>query len=177
MPFNTLPKKLALPVVMAGMAISYPAMAADDSNTAAAKALNTYLANTKNMTASFTQTTSGSSKSLSAGKFSGSMMVKRPNKFRWETKSPSEQLIVANGSSLWIYDKDLSQATKQNVDSQIGNTPALLLSGDPAKKPLFELLFTTITVTGPGVDKNSTTEPIKANNTVTSIIFHHSFWN
>jgi outer membrane lipoprotein carrier protein len=34
---------------------------------------------------------------------------------------------------MWVYDKDLEQATKQNVDSQVGNTPALLLSGDPSK--------------------------------------------
>lgn len=130
-------KKLALSAIaITSMVIGYPAVAnddADDSNTAAAKALNSHLANTKTMTAHFTQTTSGNSKSLSAGKFSGSMSIKRPNKFRWETKSPSEQLVVANGSHLWIYDKDLAQATKQNVDSQIGNTPALLLSGDPAK--------------------------------------------
>ena len=112
---------------MAAMTQSANAAAAD--NLVAAQRLNKLLTNTKSMSASFTQTTKGASN----GTFKGTMSVQRPNNFRWETKSPSEQLIVANGNSLWIYDKDLEQATKQNVDNQVGNTPALLLSGDPSK--------------------------------------------
>lgn len=61
------------------------------------------------------------------------MGVQRQNQFRWETKSPAEQLIVANGNTMWIYDKDLQQATRQSVGSQIGEVPALLLSGDPGQ--------------------------------------------
>ena len=61
------------------------------------------------------------------------MGVQRQNQFRWETKSPAEQLIVANGNTMWIYDKDLQQATRQSVGSQIGEVPALLLSGDPSQ--------------------------------------------
>ncbi|MGO2506348.1 MAG: outer membrane lipoprotein chaperone LolA [Psychrobacter alimentarius] len=111
------------------MALTQSATAAPADNLTAAKRLNKLLTNTKSMTANFSQTTKGAS----SGTFSGAMNVQRPNNFRWETKSPSEQLIVANGNSMWIYDKDLEQATKQNVDSQVGNTPALLLSGDPSK--------------------------------------------
>ena len=111
------------------VALTQTAQAAPATNIVAAQRLNKLLANTKSMTADFNQTTKGATN----GSFKGSMSVQRPNNFRWETKSPSEQLIVANGSSLWIYDKDLEQATKQNVDNQVGNTPALLLSGDPSK--------------------------------------------
>ncbi|WP_350561085.1 outer membrane lipoprotein chaperone LolA [Psychrobacter sp. CAL346-MNA-CIBAN-0220] len=111
------------------MALSQSANAAPATNLVAAQRLNKLLTNTKSMTANFTQTTKGAS----SGTFKGAMSVQRPNNFRWETKSPSEQLIVANGSSMWVYDKDLEQATKQGVDSQVGNTPALLLSGDPSK--------------------------------------------
>ena len=111
------------------MALTQSATAAPASNLVAAQRLNKLLTNTKAMTANFSQTTKGAN----SGTFKGSMTVQRPNNFRWETTSPSEQLIVANGSSLWIYDKDLQQATKQAVDSQVGNTPALLLSGDPSK--------------------------------------------
>ncbi|ALF59198.1 outer membrane lipoprotein chaperone LolA [Psychrobacter urativorans] len=111
------------------VALTQTAQAAPATNIVAAQRLNKLLANTKSMTANFTQTTTGAS----SGTFKGVMSVQRPNNFRWETKSPSEQLIVANGSSLWIFDKDLEQATKQNVDNQVGNTPALLLSGDPSK--------------------------------------------
>ena len=111
------------------MALTQSATAAPADNLTAAKRLNKLLTNTKSMTANFSQTTKGAN----SGTFKGTMSVQRPNNFRWETKSPSEQLIVANGSSMWIYDKDLEQVTKQNVDSQVGNTPALLLSGDPSK--------------------------------------------
>lgn len=111
------------------MAVSQSANAAAADNITAAKRLNSLLANTKSMSANFTQTTKGAK----SGTFKGSMSVQRPSSFRWETKSPSEQLIVASGNTLWVYDKDLEQATKQSVDNQIGNTPALLLSGDPSK--------------------------------------------
>jgi len=111
------------------IALTQSATAAPADNLVAAKRLNKLFTNTKSMTANFTQTTKGATN----GTFKGSMSVQRPNNFRWETKSPSEQLIVANGNSMWIYDKDLEQATKQGVDSQVGNTPALLLSGDPSK--------------------------------------------
>ncbi|TXD97447.1 outer membrane lipoprotein chaperone LolA [Psychrobacter frigidicola] len=116
---------IAAPMVV----LTQTAQAAPATNIVAAQRLNKLLTTTKSMTANFTQTTKGAS----SGTFKGSMSVQRPNNFRWETKSPSEQLIVANGSSMWIYDKDLEQATKQSVDSQVGNTPALLLSGDPSK--------------------------------------------
>lgn len=116
---------IAAPMVV----MTQTAQAAPATNLVAAQRLNKLLSNTKSMTANFTQTTKGASN----GTFKGSMSVQRPNNFRWETTSPSEQLIVANGSSLWIFDKDLEQATKQSVDNQVGNTPALLLSGDPSK--------------------------------------------
>lgn len=61
--------------------------------------------------------------------YSGVMQVKRPGQFRWQTTSPMQQLIVTNGQTVWIYDPDLEQATRQQMDSQVGNTPALLLSG------------------------------------------------
>lgn len=132
---GSLVTSMSVAVPMVAMSQTANAKAAD--NLTAAKRLNQLLTNTKSMTASFSQTTKGASGSSkmggSNGTFSGVMSVQRPNNFRWETKSPSEQLIVANGSSLWIYDKDLEQATKQSVDTQVGNTPALLLSGDPNK--------------------------------------------
>ena len=140
---------MSVAVPMVAMTQTASAKAAD--NLTAAKRLNKLLTNTKSMTASFTQNTKGASSgqlSSGNGNFSGVMSVQRPNNFRWETKSPSEQLIVANGSSLWIYDKDLEQATKQNVDAQIGNTPALLLSGDPNK------IDQNFKITQPYADKN-----------------------
>ena len=80
---------LGVAVPMVGL--SQTAQAAPATNLVAAQRLNKLLSNTKSMTANFTQTTKGASN----GTFKGSMSVQRPNNFRWETTSPSEQLIVA----------------------------------------------------------------------------------
>lgn len=123
--------KAALAVTTASV-VAVPLMttsahAATVSQADATKSLNRLLGNVKSMSANFSQKTRAGNKTSN---FSGTMSVQRPNQFRWETKSPAEQLIVANGSTLWIYDKDLQQVTKQSVNNQVGETPALLLSGD-----------------------------------------------
>lgn len=97
------------------------------SEAVAVKNLSQLLKNTRSMTANFNQTTKAGNKTQT---FSGTMAVARPNQFRWQTTSPADQLIVASGSTMWVYDKDLQQATKQSTNNQVGDTPALLLSGD-----------------------------------------------
>lgn len=57
----------------------------------------------------------------------GKMALKRPGLFRWETISPNQQLIIADGKNIWIDDKDLAQVTKQKQHSA-HHTPGLLLS-------------------------------------------------
>ncbi|MBX9586909.1 MAG: outer membrane lipoprotein chaperone LolA [Gammaproteobacteria bacterium] len=66
---------------------------------------------------------------------SGTMAIQRPGKFRWETQKPNEQILIADGSLLWIYDVDLEQATKQKVDTTDSNSPALFLSGNVVDIP------------------------------------------
>ncbi len=133
----SLATKIALLVALMGL--SSVAFANPTAN------LNKLLTNTKSMTASFSQTTKGGTSSQT---FSGVMSVQRPNQFRWETKSPAEQLIVANGSTLWIYDKDLAQVTRQSTSNQVGETPALLLSGNP------DQIAKSFTVTQPKAGTN-----------------------
>ena len=60
---------------------------------------------------------------------SGKLALQRPGKFRWDYLIPYEQLIVADGKKLWIYDADLEQVTVKHMDKALGNTPAMLLSG------------------------------------------------
>ncbi|MAR92803.1 MAG: outer membrane lipoprotein chaperone LolA [Pseudomonadota bacterium] len=63
----------------------------------------------------------------------GTLWIQRPGQFRWDTNDPFPQQIVSDGKELRIYDPDLEQATIKKLDQQVGNTPALLLSGDPSK--------------------------------------------
>ena len=60
---------------------------------------------------------------------SGTMALSRPGRFRWQTQKPMEQLVVADGKRLWIYDVDLEQVSVQKQEKKVGGTAALFLSG------------------------------------------------
>jgi len=59
---------------------------------------------------------------------SGIFQLQRPGKFRWDYTKPYEQLIIADGRKLWVYDADLEQVTVKKQETALGNTPALLLT-------------------------------------------------
>jgi outer membrane lipoprotein carrier protein len=60
---------------------------------------------------------------------SGTLAIRRPNRFRWDYREPNEQVIVADGSRIWLYDADLEQVTVRKLDDTLSATPAMLLSG------------------------------------------------
>lgn len=60
---------------------------------------------------------------------SGTFALQRPGKFRWDYAMPFEQLIVADGKKVWIYDVELEQVTVKPLQAALGSTPAALLSG------------------------------------------------
>ena len=83
--------------------------------------------------AQFTQTVTspdGAKKKTSSGSFEFS----RPNRFRFAYVKPFEQLIVADGQKVWIYDADLNQASSRKFSSALGATPAALLAGGSLDK-------------------------------------------
>lgn len=107
---------------------------ADDK---AAANLVALLGKVNSMSADFSQTIKGN-KTISfaggtTGNMTGSMTMARPNKFRWEVKKPDSQLIVVNGDTAWIYDKDLPQIIRQSSKDRLGESPTLLLSSNPAQ--------------------------------------------
>jgi outer membrane lipoprotein carrier protein len=69
---------------------------------------------------------------------SGSFEFARPNRFRFAYTKPFEQLIVADGSKVWIYDRDLNQASSRKLTQALGATPAALLAGGSLERD-FEL--------------------------------------
>ena len=60
----------------------------------------------------------------------GTLAFSRPGKFRWNYVKPYAQLIVGDGSKVWIYDEDLKQVTVKKLDQALGSTPAALLAGN-----------------------------------------------
>jgi outer membrane lipoprotein carrier protein len=59
----------------------------------------------------------------------GDLAIRRPNQLRWYTNAPTQQLIVADGEKLWIYDIDLEQVTIESVQRLVSSGPAMLLTG------------------------------------------------
>jgi outer membrane lipoprotein carrier protein len=60
---------------------------------------------------------------------SGTLAISRPDRFRWDYRKPYQQVIVADGTRIWIYDSDLEQVTVRKLDETLSATPAMLLSG------------------------------------------------
>jgi len=85
-------------------------------------------ASTKTATASFEQQAYDRSGHV-VDRSSGTFAFARPGKFRWAYEKPHKQLLVADGSKLWIYDPDLQQVTVKRIDRAISSTPAALLAG------------------------------------------------
>jgi outer membrane lipoprotein carrier protein len=111
-------------------------------------ALDRYLNGLESLTTAFTQTVTDShGAQVEAG--SGQLLVQRPGKFRWDyapkgaaakPSSPGDgaapargQLLVADGTNLWFYDRELAQVTVKPVESALSSTPIILLSGSSAQ--------------------------------------------
>src|SRR5580704_17399051 len=69
----------------------------------------------------------------------GKLSLQKPGKFRWDYSEPSEQLILADGTQIWFYDKDLQQANVRDRDASLANTPAVLLSGGASLSSQFDV--------------------------------------
>jgi len=81
----------------------------------------------RTMSASFTQSVNANKRIVSRS--NGTMALSRPGRFRWQTIKPMEQLVIADGEHLWIYDVALEQVTVKKQDKGLGGTAALFLSG------------------------------------------------
>ena len=90
--------------------------------------LHAFIEQTRSAKADFTQEVIDSNGSVQQ-QASGTVQFQRPGKFRWTYDKPYEQVIVGDGEKLWIYDKDLNQVTRRNLDKAIGSSPAALLAG------------------------------------------------
>ena len=60
----------------------------------------------------------------------GTLAFSRPGRFRWTYVKPYAQLIVGDGTRVWVYDEDLKQVTVRRVDQALTSTPAALLAGN-----------------------------------------------
>jgi outer membrane lipoprotein carrier protein len=90
--------------------------------------LKNYLRETQSASAHFTQVVYDRNM-RKLQETSGTMHFARPGRIRWAYEKPYEQLIVGDGTKLWVYDKDLNQVTVKAIGQAIGGSPAALLAG------------------------------------------------
>ncbi len=108
--------------------LAWALLASAPARADAVDALKSFVREVKTGRASFTQTVT----SPDGGKTktsSGSFEFSRPDRFRFAYTKPFEQLIVADGQKVWIYDADLNQVSSRNMSQALGATPAALLAG------------------------------------------------
>jgi outer membrane lipoprotein carrier protein len=97
-------------------------------------ALENFIKNARSGRAEFTQVVTGPAKDGQAARSktsTGTFEFQRPNRFRFTYRKPFEQLIVADGKTLWLYDVDLNQVTSQSQSKVLGATPAAVLAASP----------------------------------------------
>ena len=70
---------------------------------------------------------------------SGQFVFQRPGKFRWTYEKPYDQLIVADGQRLVMFDKDLNQVTIRKLQASLPSSPASILFGSNEFDKEFEV--------------------------------------
>lgn len=88
--------------------------------------LQRFLANLTTMQAQFEQTVV--TPDGESYRSSGTLYLHRPGRLRWEYLRPVEQLIVADGSRVWLFDKELDQISHRSQSAVLEGTPAQLFS-------------------------------------------------
>jgi outer membrane lipoprotein carrier protein len=107
------------------------ASAADDSPATTQESVarvQAYLGSLETLSAEFVQVVRNRQGQISS-RATGTLSISRPDRFRWDYREPYVQTIVADGRKLWLYDSDLDQVTVRALESGLGSTPAMLLSG------------------------------------------------
>jgi outer membrane lipoprotein carrier protein len=106
------------------------ALLVNDASAAALDQFKSFVAGTKSARGDFTQTQVRKSASGKAAPVStGTFVFARPGKFIWTYQKPYEQVLQADGETLYLYDKDLNQVTTKKLGNALGSSPAAILFG------------------------------------------------
>ena len=118
--FSSLRRSLAA-LVLAALPASAPV--ADGSG----QVLTDYLKGLDTLSADFEQVSFNAGHTAMA-ESSGVFYLKRPGQFRWEYRKPGEQIILADGKRVYVYDVELEQVSHQDQAKALAGTPAMLLA-------------------------------------------------
>jgi outer membrane lipoprotein carrier protein len=112
-------------------------LSARGAEAATLEQLRSFVRDTQTMRATFTQVVSDAS-GRRVAQASGEFEISRPGRFRWAVDNPYKQLLVGDGTRVWIYDEDLNQVVVRNNDRALGTTPAALLAGKEEVERAFD---------------------------------------
>lgn len=116
--------RLAFALFTAALLMGAGACAAADTARARLDAFATGL---HSLTGNFQQTLTdinGSASKVSAG----TLALEAPRQFRWNTTTPYQQTIVADGSRVWMYDPELEQVTVRVQSTEEAHSPLTVLT-------------------------------------------------
>jgi outer membrane lipoprotein carrier protein len=110
-------------VAMLGLSLSLPLHAAESARAR----MEAFAEGLISVSAEFEQSVTGAKGSRGEPSV-GTLALKAPRLFRWETKTPFEQLIVADSARVWIYDPDLEQVSVRNQSFEEAHSPLTVLT-------------------------------------------------
>ena len=126
-------------ILLLSVLVSTDDVAADKKVSTGETYLENFLENTQTLEANFQQTLRAHDGEI-LQQTEGEFYLNRPAKFRWNYKSPYEQIIVSDGERIWIYDVDLQQVTVQKQSSGLPATPMALLEDSSKLHKNFNVL-------------------------------------
>jgi len=130
-------KKLNLTTLIAASTL---ALLANTASAAALDQFKSFVAGTKSARGDFIQTQlRKSSTGKVAPPSTGTFVFARPGKFIWTYQKPYEQVLQADGDTLYLYDKDLNQVTTRKLGNALGSSPAAILFGSNDLEKNFSL--------------------------------------
>ena len=107
------------------------ALFASTASAGARQELETFTRGLKGLEGQFTQRVSDASGRVKEHS-SGRVALSAPRQFRWEYAKPYQQLIVADGKKVWVFDPDLEQVTVRAQGHEEQNSPLVALI-DPTR--------------------------------------------
>lgn len=112
---------------------------AAQAHAAAVDQLRSFLNDTASARGEFVQRVSARTGASTPAVSSGRFEFQRPGRFRWSYEKPYEQLIVADGQKLVLFDKDLNQVTIRKLQASLPSSPASILFGSNDFEREFEV--------------------------------------
>lgn len=89
--------------------------------------LDAFAKGLQSLRGNFSQTVLDSHGNITASSH-GLLALKSPRLFRWQVTDPYQQLIVADGKKVWVYEPDLQQVTVRDQGAEEAHSPLTILT-------------------------------------------------